>query len=89
MILAPTHSAFEPYESRTRDLIIMATHAAPIAATWITIQQAADLMSVSTKTVRRLIAGGKLPARRIGTRMIRIDAADLDALGRNLTVSRA
>ena len=34
----------------------MATNAAPIAATWITIAQAADLMSVSTKTVRRLIS---------------------------------
>lgn len=67
----------------------MATNAAPIAAHWITIQQAADLMSCSTKTVRRLIASQQLPARRIGTRMIRIDAADLDALGRNLTVSRA
>ena len=65
----------------------MATNAAPIAATWITIAQAADLMSVSTKTVRRLISRGQLPARRIGSRMIRIDAADLDALGRNLTVA--
>jgi len=44
-------------------------------------------MSVSTKTVRRLISRGQLPARRIGSRMIRIDAADLDALGRNLTVA--
>lgn len=67
----------------------MATNAAPIAATWITIAQAADLMSVSTKTVRRLISRGQLPARRIGSRMIRIDAADLDALGRNLTVAHA
>lgn len=68
----------------------MAAHStAPVAATWISIQQAADLMSCSTKTVRRLIARGTLPARRIGTRMIRIDAADLDALGRNLTVSKA
>lgn len=66
----------------------MATHAAPVAATWITISQAADLMSVNPKTVRRLIAAGDLPARRIGTRMIRIDAADLDALGRSLTVPR-
>lgn len=66
----------------------MANHAAPIAASWISIQQAADLMSCSTKTVRRLISAGTLPARRIGSRMIRIDAADLDALGRNLTVSR-
>lgn len=68
----------------------MATHAAaPIAATWLTITEAADLMSVSTKTVRRLISRGQLPARRIGSRMIRIDAADLDALGRNLTVAHA
>ncbi|WEK62093.1 MAG: helix-turn-helix domain-containing protein [Candidatus Microbacterium colombiense] len=67
----------------------MATNAAPVAATWISVRQAADLMSCSTKTVRRLIARGALPARRIGTRMIRIDSADLDALGRNLTVARA
>lgn len=62
---------------------------APVAATWITIAQAAELMSCSTKTVRRLISSRQLPARRIGTRMIRIDAADLDALGHNLTVAHA
>lgn len=85
----PTHTAFEPYEI-SYEGIIMATHpTAPVAATWITIAQAADLMSCSTKTVRRLIARGALPARRIGSRMIRIDAADLDALGHNLTVAHA
>lgn len=67
----------------------MATSAAPVAATYVSLQQAADIMSCSVKTIRRRIAAGELPARRIGSRMIRIDAADLDTLGRNLTVSRA
>jgi excisionase family DNA binding protein len=50
----------------------------------ITIAEAAERLAVSTKTVRRLIARGVLPARRIGSRLIRIDAADLDRLGRGL-----
>lgn len=62
--------------------------AAPIAPTWISIARAAEILSCSTKTVRRKISSGELPARRIGARMIRIDAADLDALGREMTTAR-
>jgi excisionase family DNA binding protein len=54
----------------------------------ISITEAADRLSLSTKTVRRMISRGDLPARRLGTRSIRIDAADLTGLGRALTVAR-
>ena len=54
----------------------------------ISIAEAADRLSLSTKTVRRMISRGDLPARRIGSRTIRIDAAALNFLGRALTVPR-
>jgi len=66
----------------------MLSASAPIAATYVSIQAAADILACSTKTIRRKIAAGELPARRIGTRLIRIDAADLANLGRPLTTAR-
>jgi len=66
----------------------MPTTSAPIAATYVSIATAADILSCSTKTIRRKISSGELPARRIGSRLIRIDAADLANLGRPLTTAR-
>ena len=48
----------------------------------LTIQQVATVKGVSSKTVRRWIAAGLLPAYRVGPRLIRIRAADVEALGR-------
>lgn len=45
--------------------------------TWLTIAEAAERLSVSEKTVRRLIASADIPARRFGKRLIRIDADQL------------
>ncbi|AZZ52814.1 helix-turn-helix domain-containing protein [Rathayibacter festucae] len=47
----------------------------------LTIAQAADRLGVSDKTVRRWIAAGTLPARRLGAKIIRIRSSDLDTLG--------
>ncbi len=66
----------------------MLSTSAPIPATYVTIQAAADILSCSTKTIRRKISSGELPARRIGARLIRIDAADLADLGRPLATAR-
>jgi len=45
------------------------------------IAAAAELLGVSTKFIRRRIADGSLKAYRLrGSRLIRIDVADLDAL---------
>ncbi|MDF1704931.1 MAG: excisionase family DNA-binding protein [Aeromicrobium sp.] len=46
---------------------------------YVTLLQAAELMSVSVKTVRRRIADGTLPAYRCGRRVIRVRIADLDS----------
>lgn len=56
---------------------------------FISIAEAANHLGVSTKTIRRRIADGTLVARRIGPRLIRVDAASLEAIGRPLTVARA
>lgn len=43
-----------------------------------TIVGAADYYAVSTKTIRRWIAEGRLPAYRVGNSAIRIKLSDLD-----------
>jgi len=48
---------------------------------WLTVQQAAESLQVSTKTIRRYIANGTIQAERVGPRLIRIDSASLDRLG--------
>lgn len=59
-----------------------------IPAPTISIADAAQALAVSPRTIRRMIARGELPARRIGPRLVRILAADVDDLGRALAVPR-
>lgn len=47
----------------------------------LTVVETAELLSVSPRTVRRLIASGALEARRIGPKLIRIDARSVADLG--------
>ncbi|MEY1676474.1 helix-turn-helix domain-containing protein [Gordonia sp. ABKF26] len=47
---------------------------------FVSIQQAADHLSVSPKTVRRWIGDGRLTAHRAGPRLIRIPTAELDRM---------
>ncbi|OCB38763.1 hypothetical protein A5675_15350 [Mycobacterium malmoense] len=44
----------------------------------ISMQEAADTYAVSTSTIRRYIATGRLTAYRVGPRMIRLDADQLE-----------
>jgi excisionase family DNA binding protein len=46
----------------------------------LSIGDAAELYAVHQNTIRSLIKTGKLPAVRLGERVIRINAADLQAL---------
>lgn len=48
----------------------------------LTLDDVALECNVSTRTVRRWIASGHLKATRLPTRTLRIDPADLDAMGR-------
>ncbi|UGT94857.1 helix-turn-helix domain-containing protein [Mycobacterium intracellulare] len=47
------------------------------------IQQVADELQVSSRIVQKWIHDGQLPARRYGSRTIRVSRADLDAFGRS------
>ena len=51
----------------------------------LSAEEVADLLSLSVRTVRRMIASGEIPIVRIG-RSVRIRRVDIEALiGRNLT----
>lgn len=54
------------------------------APTYLSLNEAAAAMSVSTDTIRRWIAAGTLPAYRCGKRSIRIKVEDLEAAPRRL-----
>lgn len=47
---------------------------------WVDLNNAAVYLSVSVPTIRRLIAARKLPAHRVGTKLLRIRVSDLDKL---------
>ena len=46
----------------------------------LTIEGAADMLAVHPRTIRRYISSGDLPAYRIGSRLTRVRASDVDAL---------
>lgn len=60
----------------------------PIATLYLTVAQAAKVLSCSSDSVRRLISRGELRAYRFG-RLIRIATADLSGAGRPVTRQRA
>lgn len=49
---------------------------------WVRIKTASAITGLSEKTIRRRIADGTIPARRVGPRSIVIPSAALDSLGR-------
>lgn len=55
----------------------------------VSIARAAESIGVSQKTIRRAISRGEIQARRLGARMIRIDADSLAAWGRPIAPMRA
>lgn len=55
---------------------------------WLSLDQAAEVCGVSTKTVRRWISAGILPAYRLGPRVLRVNARDLETLGRLIPAGR-
>lgn len=63
-------------------IVMLNTTKAAAGRRLVSIAEAADALSVSTKTIRRYISAGTLHAERIGPRMIRVDAESLAALGR-------
>jgi excisionase family DNA binding protein len=71
-IAVPTNSKPKP-RPVTREQILTERKA-------VDISNAAAYLSVSHKTIRRLIASGRLPAFRVAGRAIRVYADDVEAL---------
>lgn len=51
---------------------------------YISLDEAAERLSVSRKTIRRYIARNELEAVRVGPRLLRIKESDLELLGQPL-----
>jgi excisionase family DNA binding protein len=66
------------------------THASPrvpprrVLPVYLSIEEAAEVMSLSTKTIRRRASDGSIPAYRCGRRNIRIRLDELEAAFRKL-----
>ena len=50
------------------------------ARKFVSVDEAAEYLGLSTKTIRNMIDRGDLPAWRIGRNAIRLDLRDLDAM---------
>lgn len=50
-----------------------------VAREWITIQQAADYLGLTERSVRAMITDGRLRGYRNGRRVIRLDRLEVDA----------
>jgi len=55
----------------------------------MTLAEVASRYNVSSKTIRRRIADGSLPAFRVGPRLIRVDVADVERLFRPIPTRQA
>lgn len=51
---------------------------------FISLNEAAEVLGISVRTLRRRIAAGELPAFRSGRRIIRVRVADLDRILRRV-----
>lgn len=50
--------------------------------TFMTLNAAASRFDCSERTIRRMIANGELTGYRVGKRLVRVDAAEVDQLAR-------
>ena len=55
---------------------------------YLSLEEAAEVMSLSVKTIRRRIADGTIPAYQCGRRPIRIRLEDLEAALRRIPSAR-
>lgn len=60
----------------------------PTRPDWVSIRDTAEALHVSSKTVRRWIAAGHISAERVGPRLIRIPASELDRIGSPIGAGR-
>ena len=57
--------------------------------TLISVNAAATRLGLDPRTIRRYVSDGLLPAYRVGSTLIRVDQADVDALVRPIPAATA
>lgn len=57
-------------------------------STWLTTEQAAAELQLTPRGVRRMISDGRLPAYRVGGRVLRIRRVDLDLITERVPTTR-
>jgi len=60
----------DPYELRRALSLLAAAESTNPSRPWLSVDEAARLLGVSERTVRRHAAAGTLPSRRIGRRLL-------------------
>jgi excisionase family DNA binding protein len=55
------------------------TRSETIARRWASIQESAEHLGVTTRTIRQMIADGRLRGYRAGGRLVRLDLNEVDA----------
>lgn len=58
----------------------MPKQSVPQSQLWLSPLQAGERLGVSERLIRDWIAGGRLKAKRLGPRMLRVSVSDVDAL---------
>lgn len=56
------------------------TPSSPQLVQWLTVNDVCEHLGITDKTLRRYIAAGKVPAYRMGGRLLRFNASDINAL---------
>ena len=75
-VTTPAQEATMTTQLKTNNPTVPRQRALPV---YVSIGEAAEAMSVSTKTIRRRITTGEIPAYRFGRRNLRIRVEDLEA----------
>lgn len=65
-----------------------ATQKQPRLPVYVSIGEAAEALAVSTKTIRRRISTGEIPAYRFGRRNLRIRVEDLESATHRVPATR-
>lgn len=61
----------------------------PAQCRYLSVADAAEYIGVSTQTIRRYIESGRLPAYRLGKKLVKVRDTDLDALMRPIPAARS
>ncbi|HYB36438.1 MAG TPA: helix-turn-helix domain-containing protein [Mycobacterium sp.] len=64
----------------SRKRLDMVNGGKPVGHRWAKIPEAAEYLRCAPVTIREMISDGRLRAYRSGSRLIRVDLAELDAL---------